>query len=264
MSGWVSLYVKLLGAGLRSRMQYRFNFAMTSLAAALIAAADFLMIAVVLLRFDHVRGWDIYEVGYLYAVVTLAKTCYRTISADLHYIERYLVTGELDALMVRPVPVLFALMTANVRLMPGELVQSTAVLSLSMGAMMAEGRLDGWAIPLTLLSAATGTAILFAIGLATATVGFWTTKVDDLQSFTEDASKAAGQYPLAVYPDWLKGVLLTVLPVGFVSYVPALYLLKGQLGLWTFAAAAAVAAVALFAALRFWRSGIRRYQSTGH
>ena len=264
MKSMVSLYWKLLLAGLRSRMQYRFNFAMTSLAAAVIAAADFLMIAVVLLRFDHVRGWDIYEVGYLYAVVSLAKTCYRTVSADLHYIDRYLVTGDLDALMVRPVPVLFALMTANVRLLPGELVQSTAVLALSMGAMMESGRIDGWAIPLTLLNVAVGTVIMFAIGLATATVGFWTTKVDDLQSFTEDASKAAAQYPLTVYPDWLKGVLLTVLPVGFVSYVPALYLLKGELGPWTFAASAAVALAALFGALRLWRIGIRRYQSTGH
>ncbi|WP_309121985.1 ABC-2 family transporter protein [Paenibacillus sp.] len=263
MSG-LSLYFKLLRASVRSRMQYRFNFVFTSLVAALISAADFLMVAVVLLRFDHVKQWNVYEIGYLYAVIILAKMLYRTFTSDMHHIEKYLVTGDLDQLMVRPVPVLFGLMTANVKLLPGELVQGTAVLSVCIGAMLRSGQLEPWAIPLTIYSILVGAVILSAIGLATATVGFWTTQVDDLQSFTEDAARNAGQYPLTLYPDWLKGILLTLLPVGFVNYLPALYLLKGELGPWVFAATGGVAIFAMGLALRFWRFGIRRYQSTGH
>jgi ABC-2 type transport system permease protein len=263
MSG-AMLYLKLLRASLRSRMQYRANFLFATAVAALISIAEFLMVAVVLLRFGHVRDWNVYEVGYLYAVIILAKTIYRTFSSDVHHIENYLVSGDLDKLMVRPVPVLFALMTQNVRLLPGELIQGTTVLAVSLGAMLRSGQIDVWAVPLTIYSVLVGAVILFGIGLATATVGFWTTQVDDLQTFTEDAARNAAQYPLLLYPKWLQGIMLTLLPVGFVNYLPALYLLKGELGLWVFAASSGVAVATLGAALLFWRFGISRYQSTGH
>jgi ABC-2 type transport system permease protein len=260
----MTLYFRLLRASVRSRMQYRANFLFTTAVAALISISEFLMVAVVLLRFGHVRDWNVYEIGYLYAVIILAKTIYRTFSSDVHHIENYLVSGDLDKLMVRPVPVLFALMTQNVRLLPGELVQGTAVLAVSLGAMIRSGQIEVWAIPLTIYSILTGAVILFGIGLATATVGFWTTQVDDLQTFTEDAARNAAQYPLLLYPNWLQGILFTLLPVGFVNYLPALYLLKHELGLWVFAASGAVAVIVLGLALAFWRVGISRYQSTGH
>jgi len=258
------LYIRLVRASVRSRMQYRANFLFTTLIAAVIAAAEFAMVAVMLLRFDHVRGWDVWEIGYLYAVIILAKTIYRTFASDVHNIEKYLVSGDLDQLLVRPVPVLFALMTQNVRLMPGELAQGVAVLAACLSVLLAEGRIEWWAVPLTVYSIVVGAVILFAIGLATATVGFWTTQVEDLQTFTEDAARNAAQYPLLLYPDWLKAILLTVLPVGFVNYLPALYLLKQELGWWVFAATGGAAALTLYGAARFWRHGVSRYQSTGH
>ncbi|MNP59835.1 hypothetical protein D3C76_1548630 [compost metagenome] len=61
----------------------------------------------------------------------------------------------------------------------------------------------------------------------------------------------------------MSGILLTVIPVGFVNYIPSLYLLRGQGGAWVLAAIAAVAALCLAASLRFWKYGITKYQSTG-
>ncbi|MDR9854419.1 ABC-2 family transporter protein [Paenibacillus sp. VCA1] len=263
MKYWLELYAVLIRSSIRSRMQYRFNFALGTLLAAIIQIAEFLMIAIILNKFGAVKGWSLYEVGYLFAVMTLSKTLYRTFASDVHHLERYLTTGELDQLLTRPVPILLALMSQNVRLMPGELLQGGGILYWSMHGLIASGQITWTALPYTLVVIAIGAVILFSIGLATATAGFWTTRIEELQTLTEDASQTAARYPLVLYPAWLRSLLLVAIPVGFVNYVPSLYILRGEYGPWLICAIALLAAIVLGLAMKFWKFGLSRYQSTG-
>lgn len=263
LKSWLTLYRLLIRTSIRSRMQYKFNFLLAAVLAALIQISEFLMVAIVLHKFGAIQGWSIYEVGYLFAVMTLSKTLYRTFADEVHHLEKYLVSGDFDQLLTRPMPVLLALMPQNFRLMPGEVLQGGFILCWSLGGMMKGGQVGWTAVPFTLFIIGTGAVILFSIGLATATIGFWTTRIGELQTFTEDAARTAAQYPLSIYPKWMSSLLLIVIPVGFVNYIPSLYILRGELGAWVLAASAGVAIVCLAASLRFWRFGITRYQSTG-
>jgi ABC-2 type transport system permease protein len=231
--------------------------------AALVQAVEFLMVAVVLLKFGNVEGWSVYEIGYMYGVIMLSKAIYRMFASDVHWLEKYLISGDLDQLLVRPVPVLLALMSQNFSVLAGEVLQGGTILSISMHALMAAGQLSWWSVPVTMAVVASGAVILFAIGLATATVGFWVTRVQELQVLTEDAARNAAQYPLSLYPNWLRTLLLSAIPVGFVNYVPALSLLRHQFGAWVIGGTAASAGLFLWLALQFWRFGLTRYQSTG-
>jgi ABC-2 type transport system permease protein len=260
---WLRLYRLLVRTTIRSRMQYKFNFVVGTLLAALVQISEFLMVAIVLDRFGAIRGWSVHEIGYLFAVMTLSKTIYRTFADEVHHLEKYLVGGELDQLLTRPMPVLLALMPQKFRLMPAELLQGGFILSWALGAMMRSGQIGWTAVIATLFIILTGAVILFSIGLATATLGFWTTRIVELQNITEDAARTAAQYPLTLYPKWMSSLLLFAIPVGFVNYVPSLYLLRGDMGSWVLAATSGVAVICLFASLRFWRYGITKYQSTG-
>lgn len=260
---WLQMYLLLIRTTVRSRMQYKFNFVLGSLLAALIQISEFLMVAIVLSRFGDIKGWSIHEVGYLVAVMTLSKTLYRSIADEVHHLEKYLVSGDFDQLLTRPLPVLLTLMPQSFRIMIGEVLQGGFILSWSIAGMLRGGTIGWstvWWTPFIIL---TGAVILFSIGLATATIGFWTTRITELQTFTEDAARSAAQYPLAIYPKWLSSFLLFAIPVGFVNYLPSLYLVKGQLGAWVLAATAGIALLCLAAALRFWQFGITKYQSTG-
>jgi ABC-2 type transport system permease protein len=259
----LSLYILLIRTTVRSRMQYKFNFVFSSLFAALIQISEFLMVAIVLYKFGAIQGWSLYEIGYLYAVLTLARTVYRSLGDEVHHLEKYLLNGELDSLLVRPLPVLLSLMPQSFKIMAGEVLQGLAVLIWAMAALMRSGAIGWTAVPLTALAIITGAVILFSIGLATATLGFWTTRISELQNLTEDAARAAAQYPLTLYPKWMSGVLLTLIPVGLVNYVPALYILRGQWGPWVPAATAGAAVLCLLLSLQFWRFGLTKYQSTG-
>ncbi|WP_209862684.1 ABC transporter permease [Paenibacillus shirakamiensis] len=260
---WLKLYMILIRSSLQSRMQYKFNFILSTMLAAMIQIAEFLMVALVLYKFGAIRGWTVYELGYLFAIMTLSKTIYRSLASDVHHLENYLVEGQLDQLLTRPVPVLFALMTQNFRLMLGEILQGSFLLIWSMRHMMNSGQLHAMSIPYTLLMILSGATILFAIGLATASAGFWTTRIQELQTLTEDAAQTAAKYPLHIYPSWLKSFFLFVVPVGFVNYVPSLFILHGEYGLWLLLITVGVSLLLLILSLQFWSYGLSKYQSTG-
>jgi hypothetical protein len=129
------MYRILVAASFRSRMQHPFNFIVGALMAAFVNAVEFALIAVVLKRFGSVQGWSLYEVTYLYGVILLCKTLYRTVASDVHQLEKYLVSGDLDQLLTRPVPVLLALMAQNVTIYAAEFLQGAAMLAVSLGAL---------------------------------------------------------------------------------------------------------------------------------
>ncbi|UKS25148.1 ABC-2 family transporter protein [Paenibacillus sp. HWE-109] len=259
----VKLYMLLIKASLRSRMQYKFNFFFSTAMASCVHICEFLMVALVMMRFGNIKGWTLYEVCYLYGVMMISRAIYRTLASDVHHLEKYLVSGDLDALLIRPVPVLLALMTQNSQLLIAEIGQGLILLYIAIQALLASGQIGWVVIPLTGLMIISGAIILFAIGLATAAAGFWLTRIESLQNMTEDASQTAARYPLSLYPKWLQGALLLVVPVGFVNYIPTLYVLRHQGGIGMLLGTAAVAAASLWLAIRFWKLGLSRYQSTG-
>lgn len=259
----IRLFMLLIKASFRSRMQYKFNFIFSTLMSSFIQISEFLMVALVMMRFGDMKGWTLYEVSYLYGVMMISKAIYRTLASDVHHLEKYLVSGDLDAILIRPVPVLLALMTQNSRILIAEIGQGLILLVISMNSLIASGQIDWVAIPLTGFIILTGAVILFAIGLATAAAGFWLTRIESLQNMTEDASQTAARYPLGIYPKWLQTALLVVIPVGFVNYMPALYVLRHQGGIGLLLGTLAVSLAALWLAMRFWKLGLSRYQSTG-
>jgi ABC-2 type transport system permease protein len=260
----IRMYILLVQASIRSKMQYKFNFWFSTILAFIVNMMDFALIAIILRKFGSIKGWSLYEIGYLFAVLMLSKAIYRTLANDVHHLEKYLISGDLDQLLTRPVPILLALMSQNFRIMLGEYIQGSCILAVCLGAMLRTGQIGLWSIPQTIAVILIGAVIAFAIGLATSTCGFWITRTSELSNLTEDAARFAVQYPLDIYPAWFRTILLTVIPMGVANYIPALYVLRHEYGLWLLGAIAAFAGLFLWAAMRFWSFGLSRYQSTGH
>lgn len=258
------LYGKLAAASLRARMQYKIDFLVSSLFYAALTTADFLMLAAIMLRFKRIGGWDIYEVGLLYGMAWIAMGLYRTFASELHNFETYIVHGEFDALLVRPWPTLLTLLGRNCephRL--GAAVQGGIILAVSARHLMSEGVLDRLGLAYVVAASVLGALILTGISLATAAVAFWTVRTGELQTFTMHAPVTASQYPLTVYPGWLRALLTSILPVAFINFIPVQYLLGKGGGPWTLFVSPLVAVLFCLAAYALWRAGEKRYHSTG-
>lgn len=254
----------LAGAGVRSRMQYRFNFAVSNLLYGLLVLGDFLMVLAIMYRYEWIAGWRLAEVALLSGTATASFGLFRSLGSELDTFDKYLVQGEFDNLLIRPWPTLLTLLTRGVDL--GRLGPTAAGLTVILWAaanLAASGELPGWGMLYLALLPVTGAVILGAICLAACAAGFWITRVEELIIFAVNAPNTAGQYPLEIYPGWLRGLLLGLLPAGYISYVPVRYLLGKGGAWWHLLLPAAVALAAAWLAYRFWRAGERRYQSTG-
>ena len=260
----VSLYLKLIGASLRSRMQYKVNFLFSAVAYAMISIVDFLLLAAILYRFDDIKGWSLYEVGVLYGIASAGIALYRFLAPEIHNFERYMIQGEFDSLLIRPVSPLLLLLSKNIDLGKiGGVAQGLLVIGISLVGLGYEGRVSASLLLYIPIAIVAGFVISFSMGLITATIAFWTQRIKDFQTFTLYAPFNAANYPMSIYPGWLKFIFFTVVPVAFVNYVPVIYLLDKGGSLVNLFITPIVAAIALILSYMFWRFGIRNYHSTG-
>lgn len=258
------LYWVLASASLRAKMQYKFDFVTSTIIQALMGTYDFFLVAVILWKFREVAGWDIYEIGLLFAVSRVGYGFYRVFCNELEQFEGYIVRGDFDSILIRPWPSLFVLLSRSVDLSRLTwVVQGAGIGAISLPHLIGTGRLT-WGSLLPLLGAATCSGLLyFAVGLATASAAFWIVRIEELQVFTQNAPGTATLYPLDIYPGWLKVALLTVLPLGVGNYVPVVYLL-GKGGTWVnLVWPVIISAVSLAVANRMWHAGEAMYHSTG-
>ncbi len=105
---------------------------------------------------------------------------------------------------------------------------------------------------------------LFIVGAA---ICFWTVESSELPNMLTYGGVEALTYPVAVYKRWFRNVLIFVIPMAFVNYFPALYLLgrPDPLGLPYFMRFLfpLASAMMMAPALKFWDYGVNHYKSTG-
>jgi ABC-2 type transport system permease protein len=263
----INLYFTLIGARVRSQMQYRVSFWMELLGFLLVTGLEFAVIAILLGRFHSVGGWGLGEVALLYGLTSfafsLAEMAGRGFDAPF---ERMIVQGGFDGVLSRPMGAFFQVLTAEFQLRRlGRTAQAGLVLAYAFSQTQIAWMPDKLLLlPVTVLSGAMIYLSLIVIG---ATMCFWTTSTPEVINVFTFGGEQMASYPLSIYQGWLRAVFLFIIPVGFSNYPAALYLLgradPGGLPAWAAWLAPLAAAIFFAAAMRFWQLGVSKYTSTG-
>ena len=259
-------YRMIAAMWIRSTMAYRASFAMTAFGNFVATGLDFVAILLMYSQVDRLGGYSLPEVAFLYGVSATAFGLTDLVLGSMDRLGRRVRDGTLDTLLVRPVPVLaqvaadrFALRRLG-RITQGLLVLGYAVCALDVSWTPLKVLL----VPLMLLS---GGAIFGAVFVAGAAFQFVAQDASEVQnSFTYGGSTLL-QYPPTVFAkDLVRGVTF-VLPLAFVNWLPALYVLGRpyplDLPVWVAFAPPLVAAGCCALAGVAWRAGLRSYRSTG-
>lgn len=101
--------------------------------------------------------------------------------------------------------------------------------------------------------------IVYCIWLAMMTMSFWFVKVDNLAELFYSFYEAA-RFPISVYGGWLRAALTFVIPIAFITSIPASALL-GLLNPNEILIGIALALLLLFGTNRLWNFAIRSYAS---
>jgi ABC-2 type transport system permease protein len=261
----VSIYRHLVGARIRADWQYRTSFLMYAVSQCVVSFLDFLAIAVLFSNTRLIAGWSVSQVGFLYAIASVAFYIGDVFVSEVELLHRHVRLGTFDQFLIRPLGPLFQLTCHEFALRrAGKLLQAVVVLVVTLVVVPVE-----WSVAKALMVGVTivsGTVIFGAIWVITSAAAFWTTETREIANAATYGGAFAAQYPVDVYAKWLQR-LLVIVPLAFVSYVPATWILNQpdalHLPAWAPFAGPAVAALAYVAARAVWRTGVRHYRSTG-
>jgi ABC-2 type transport system permease protein len=266
MRYYLRLYFRLIGAQVRSEMQYRASFIAEFVGNLLVTGLDFAMLVILLNRFTAIGGWTLPEVAFLYGASAVSFSLAELFVGLYDNFDTLVVRGEFDRVLIRPLPVSFQMLAGAFPLRRfGRLTQGIAALVIALGLLRPQWSAGQW---LFLCVTIAGGAVFFmAIFILGATSAFWSPQTSEVTNIFTYGGQFMTSYPMSVYDAWLRSIFTFLIPLAFVSYYPALFLLgkPDPFGLpaWVPFLSPLVALLAFRIALRAWRAGVRRYQSTG-
>lgn len=259
-------YGLIAGMWVRSSMTYRTSFVITVFGNLMVTGLDFVAILMMFSQVDSLGGWSLPEVALLYGLSATAFGIADLVLGSMDVLGARIRDGSFDTLLVRPVPVLaqvgadrFALRRLG-RITQGGLVLGWALTAVDIEWSAAKVLL----VPVMLVS---GAAIFCAVFVAGAAFQILVQDVAEVQNAFTYGGTTLLQYPPSVFgKDLVRGVTF-MLPLAFVNWVPAAYLLGRPypIGLpeWAAFASPLVAVGCCALAGLAWRSGLRSYRSTG-
>ncbi len=266
MRALAHIYARLVGARIRAQLEYRVSAVLQLVGAGLLTAVDFVAIAVIFANVPELGAWSIGEVALLYALGTISFAITDLVIGHLDLFPQMIREGTFDQILVRPLPSLFQVVASDFAVRRvGKVLQGIAVLVFALATLEIDWTLGrALAIPLAI---AAGAIIYASVWVALATIAFWIVDaIEVVNAFTYGGSFLS-QYPIGIFARWLRGLVVFVVPIAFVAYFPALYLLDKDdaLGLpraFSFVSPL-VACLAAIAATAIWRNAVRHYRSAG-
>lgn len=266
MAETLALYRRLVGARVRARLQYRMSFALDLAGAFLVSCLDFAAVLIVFHNVSRLAGWSVAEVSLLYATSTLSFALVDLVVGHLDDLPLLIRDGSFDLLLIRPRGVLFQVVTLDFELRRfGNALQGLCVLVYALSNL--ELHWTAGRIAMLATTVAAGALIFAAVWVFAICIVFWSVEGKETANAFTYGGSFFTEFPITLYDEWLRRFLAYVVPMAFVCYFPALYILDkpDPLGLpsWLRFASPAVALVAAGCAGMMWRVAVRHYQSAG-
>jgi len=247
------------GSTLASQMEYQFNLLIEVLATAGNLAGSLLLLWLIYGHGQKLGGWSLDAALVVLGVFTLLDGVSSTLlRPNLGAIVTHVQQGTLDFVLLKPIDSQFWLSCRT--LSPWGVPEIVTGLALAIWAALRAGARPGVSTilggGLMLLSSV---VILYSLWFVLATTSIWFVKTWNVTEVLR-AALSAGRYPISAYPPGLRTLFTVVLPVAFLTTVPAEAILGRASSPWLLLSLA-VAAGSLLLSRWFWRFALRDYTS---
>lgn len=254
-------YLKVLGlfwsTALAAEMEYRANFALAALSSLGNLVGSLFGLFLFYRTGYTFAGWSWQEALVVLGVFTLLQGISATfLVPNLNRIVRHVQEGTLDFVLLKPISSQFWLSTYT--LSPWGLPDVCFGLILIGYAGQLLGL--GWSNYLSsLLPLGFGIVSLYSLWFMLGATSIWFVKIYNVTEVLRGLVEA-GRYPIVAYPAAYRVFFTFVIPVAFLTTVPAETMLaRSQVG-WSIGAGV-LATVLFFAASKFWSFALRFYTS---
>ena len=267
ISDTARIFFKLLGIALKSMTQFRADFWVGMIGIIVFNGVNLLAIGVILGRFHDLAGWTLWQIVFLYGLWMTGNSLYSLVFFHLTWLDEYIVEGSFDRFLMRPLSPFLQLVAGEVNINGiADVIFGVSALGLAMSNLGL--RFDGgqWLFMAVMLVSAA--LIELGITLALSSIAFWTSRSQALVFAANQFNwNMTQQYPLEMFGRGFQVFVTCFIPVAFLNYYPARWLLgktdpSDPLYFLSFLAPV-VALVLLGIAAMIWRKGLAHYNSTG-
>ena len=257
-----------IGQALKSRMEYRADFFVECLAAALQQSSGLLVMLFLFKNFHALsdskgRIWSEHEVLFIYGFSLIPMAFFDAFAMSFYmFSDKYIVQGELDRLLLRPLSSLFQLFMEGISFdFIADLTLGFALLGYAWHHVGPE--IDVMVLLQFLAMVFGAWGVVTGVFLSMTAISFWS---QDRLSFLPPVYNLLNfaRYPLSIYRPAIRLLLTFVIPFGFVAFYPASAFLKSGEAFRHFSVWVPVAGLGMLGVGGLvWNLGIRRYSGAG-
>lgn len=259
---YITLYRTYLAMAIKAKLSYRVDLLVGMFSFMLRNIVNFFTIFMIFNSVVSLGDWTIDRMVFLYAFSLIPKGIDHVFTDAIWYVShRFVAIGEIDKFLVRPVNPLFQLISSEFQYEGfGEVLLGVIVIVISLPKQTIQWSWNN-AIPF-ILCGIFATFVFTGVKLFFASIAFFTKRSIQVMTTVYEMSDFA-RFPIEVFGDTIKNILLFIIPFGLVIYYPVKYLLEGK-DLWGLTALVALVTVVLnIIAYQFWKFGLSKYESTG-
>lgn len=243
------------------RLAYRADFAILALGDLLVAGIGIVFLWAIFSHVPDIVGWSLHEVLFIWGMAETSTGLFFVLFQGLwHQNQRYILGGELDRVLLRPVDPYLQLMLDHLHLEDLPLVGLGVAMMAIAGTGLPAWSLAQWLLlPVFLLG---GVGVLAGVLTAISAAGFRVHHRGTAIGLVYQAS-VFNRYPIVIFPDALQTLLTWVLPFAFVAFFPATWYLDRPEWLGFVAAQPIVGGLLFVGGQWVWRKGLGSYRSPG-
>ena len=254
-------YLKVLrlfwSTAIATELEYRLNFAIATVTSVANLVGSLFGLSLFYRTGYTFEGWNWQEATIVLGLFTLLQGFSATfLVPNLNSIVKQVEQGTLDFVLLKPISSQFWLSTKTISPWGLPDLLFGAILIVYAGNKL---RLGWYSYLASLIPLGFGIIILYSLWFILGATSIWFVKVYNVTEVLRGLLEA-GRYPMVAYPTIYRFFFTFVVPVAFLTTVPAQAMLSRSELSWVFGAAILAGALFLFS-IFFWRFALRFYTS---
>jgi ABC-2 type transport system permease protein len=259
---YVTIFFQYVSQYLKTRLTYRVDMIIEIFSDLLFQAVNLVFILVVFGHTQLLSGWSRDEIIFIYGFFLVPFAIFGAFFNIWDFNERYIVKGEMDRILTRPVHSLFQIILERMEL------ESLFGVFTGIGVMIYAGsNLDlsfSWYDPIVFVVMVLGGAFVYAgIFVLLASISFWSDSPTSIMPMMYNIGNY-GRYPVDIYNKVIRFILTWILPFAFVGVYPSAYFL-GREDWYGYAFLTPVIGIVFFGfSIFMWNIGVTKYRGAGN
>ena len=270
MLGQVKYHLSVAGAFMKMAIQRQIEYPLFLISWLLMIPIQYFagvwMLKIIVDRFQELNGWDFSQLAFVYGLGLLSHGIMVVLFIQSWNMDSMVLHGGFDRMLLRPMNVFFQFAVSYFNFIGLiDLIPGTIIFLYSCWLVDFVWSFSN--IVKLILVILGGAMIRAALYTLLGCVAFWTKGSRSLVGLTINLLERTTLYPLSIYPYLLQVVLTFIVPIGFISFYPAVeflgqddgFTLPVGLAIWT----PIIGLVSFYIAHKVFVLGLKKYESSG-